>query len=352
MTVRFEGVSYTYPGTRMGLADIDLTVEDGELLTIIGASGSGKSTLLKLLAGFIVPDSGRILVNDIDISHLKPEARNLGIVFQNYALFPHMSAVQNVAYPLKMRGIGSIERLKLARDALARVGLGSLTERRPATLSGGQQQRVALARALVFSPNALLLDEPLSALDAALRVEMRDEIFKVQRAAGIATLHVTHDQEEALSLGDRVAVIADGRLVQIATPQVLYDHPANPAIAAFVGEANLWRGRVCAPGRVMLEEAGVVSNQTAGLELHANTQGFTVDDVVTVLIRPERIEPSISATGINTFGVMVLADRHLGAIRRIDLAIGSLNLKLQTHSREAFSNIKLPSDSIKLLRMH
>lgn len=339
MAVRVEGVHYTYPGTSIGLVDINLTIADGELVTLIGASGSGKSTLLKLLAGFIVPDKGRIIVNDIDITRLKPEERNLGIVFQNYALFPHMSAAQNVAYPLKMRGIRRAERIMRAQAALTRVGLEGLADRRPQAMSGGQQQRVALARALVFSPSALLLDEPLSALDAALRVELRDEIFNVQRSAGLATLHVTHDQEEALSLGDRVAVIANGQLTQVATPQVLYEQPATQAIAAFVGEANLWNGQVSAPGRVKVRQ----------MELVVDTQGVSVGDAVVVMVRPERIVPAVSADCMNTFAGKIIADRFLGPTRRLEVEVGTNIVRMNTHVREAISHITIPPDSIRLL---
>lgn len=339
MAVCIEGVTYTYPGTSVGLKDINLTIEDGELVTLIGASGSGKSTLLKLLAGFIVPDRGRIFVNNIDISRLKPEERNLGIVFQNYALFPHMSTVENIAYPLKMRGIGRSERIERAHRALARVGLDGFGKRRPNTLSGGQQQRVALARALVFSPDALLLDEPLSALDAALRLELRDEILKVQRAAGVATLHVTHDQEEALSLGDRVAVIAEGRLIQVAPPQILYEQPATQAIAAFVGDANLWNGKVCAPGKVRVGD----------IELNVSTHGFAPHEMVIVMVRPERILPSISEDAMNTFAGAIVSDRYVGPIRRVDIEIASHIVRLHTHNRDMISHITIPADAICLL---
>ncbi|MGI6246201.1 MAG: ABC transporter ATP-binding protein [Pseudochelatococcus sp.] len=343
MSVVFEAVSYTYPGTGIGVFDIDLSIADGELLAIIGASGSGKSTLLKLLAGFIAPDGGRILVDGRDVTRLGPEERQLGIVFQNYALFPHMSAARNVAYPLKMRGVGRSQRLEQARAALARVGLRDFADRRPATLSGGQQQRVALARALVFSPRALLLDEPLSALDAALRVGMRDEILKVQRQAGIATLHVTHDQEEALSLGDRVAVIAGGRIAQVAPPRELYEQPATRAVAAFVGEANLWEGRVAAPGRVAL----------AGFDLAAETGGFAPGMAVTAMVRPERIGPAaaggVPAGCVNVFAGTVAADRYLGPVRRVDFVVGGVSVRLNTHVREAFSAISIPPDAVRLL---
>ena len=257
-----------------------------------------------------------------------------------------MNVVQNVAYPLKIRGFPRRERLMRALDALGRVGLEELADRRPITLSGGQQQRVALARALVFSPSALLLDEPLSALDATLRGEMREEILKVQRAAGVATLHVTHDQEEALALGDRVAVVIDGRLVQVATPQMLYDHPANATVAAFVGETNLWTGCVCAPGQVMLAEAPAEE-----VALRVDTRGFSVGEAVTIMVRPERIMLASHADGINTFAGKVSADCCLGPTRRIDVAIGAINMRLHTYKRGDFSAITVPPESIKLFKI-
>ena len=210
----YEGASYRYPGGDAGVFDVELAIGEGELVAVIGASGSGKTTMLKLLAGFVRPDRGRIAIGGRDVTALAAEARNLGVVFQSYALFPHMTALDNVAYPLKVRGQGKAERRRHAAEALARVGLAERAGHHPAMLSGGQQQRVALARALVFRPHGLLLDEPLSALDPGLRIEMRDEILRVQRAAGIATLLVTHDQEEALSIADRVCVMRAGRLIQ------------------------------------------------------------------------------------------------------------------------------------------
>jgi len=343
MSVEFRKVSYTYPGSSSGVFDIDLTIESGELLAVIGASGSGKTTLLKLLAGFLFPDSGRILIDGREVTHLPPRARELGVVFQSYALFQHMSAWRNVAYPLKIRKIPADERRAMAFAALAKVNLAGFEERLPATLSGGQQQRVALARALVFNPKALLLDEPLSALDAALRTSMRDEILRVQQQADIATLHVTHDQEEALSIASRVAVMEGGRLIQVAPPRELYDAPANARVAAFVGQANLWQGRVAAPGRV-----DCVLGQLA-----CDTDGFAPGDTVTVLVRPERIQPVgpalPAARSANLFAGRIERDRFLGPVRRFDLVAPGGLIQGETTFWGGVEAVSIPPESIRLL---
>ncbi|WP_080581733.1 ABC transporter ATP-binding protein [Sinorhizobium fredii] len=342
MTLRYETVNYTYPGTSTGVFDISLEIGRGELLAIIGASGSGKSTILKLLAGFVMPASGRVLVDGKDVSNLPPEARRLGVVFQNYALFPHMRLWENVAYPLKVRGIPKAERLKRAVEMLGRVGMGSRSDALPVALSGGQQQRVALARALVFEPRGLLLDEPLSALDASLRVEMRDEILRVQRASGIATLLVTHDQEEALSIADKVAVMRDGRLIQLGTPRELYETPANAYVAGFVGQSNLWKGKIAAAGLV----------ETAIGSLRCDTIGHKTGDAVTVFVRPERIVPAFDGDpqdSVSRFSGAVAADRYLGPIRRIDLNVPGGLVRLETHLRDAVTSVRVPADAVRLL---
>ncbi len=341
MSVRFENVSYRYPGSTAGVFDIDLEIATGELLAVIGPSGSGKSTLLKLLSGFTRPDTGRIIVDGRDITDLQPHERALGVVFQSYALFPHMSLWRNVAYPLKVRGIPKAEQRRRAVDALARVGLGDFAERAPTSLSGGQQQRVALARALVFEPRALLLDEPLSALDAALRHGMRDEIMRVQRGAGIATLHVTHDQEEALSMGDRVAVMHAGRLIQVAGPRELYDRPLNRVVATFVGHANLWDGQVLAEGRVA----------TPIGEMACDTTGFAVGAPVGVLVRPEHALPVAPAQAgtVNLFPGQVAEDRFLGAVRRCDLMVAGGLIRIETNIRAAITAVQIPPEAIRLL---
>ncbi len=241
--VEITGVSLAY-GTTQVLRDISLNIEPGEFFALLGPSGSGKSTLLRLVAGFSQTQSGTIAIDGEDISRVPPWHRNIGMVFQNYALWPHMTVNENVAF-------GLVER-KFARDVISRkvaaaldlVGLAGYGERRPNQLSGGQQQRVALARTIAIEPRVLLLDEPLSNLDAKLRVHMRTEILALQRKLGITTIFVTHDQEEALSISDRIAVLDGGVIQQTGTPMDLYDHPANRFIANFVGTINLLKGNV------------------------------------------------------------------------------------------------------------
>ncbi|QEL24960.1 ABC transporter ATP-binding protein [Bosea sp. F3-2] len=342
MTLRYENVNYTYPGAATGVFDISLEIGRGELLAIIGASGSGKSTILKLLAGFVKPASGRILIDGQDVGALAPEARQLGVVFQNYALFPHMRLWENVAYPLKVRGIAQPARHARAVEMLDRVGMRLRADDFPAALSGGQQQRVALARALVFEPRGLLLDEPLSALDAGLRMEMRDEILRVQRASGIATLLVTHDQEEALSIADKVAVMREGRLIQLGTPRELYETPVNANVAAFVGQSNLWPGKVAADGIV----------ETSIGPLACDTAGRASGEPVTVFVRPERVEPTEQPTPAGRpghFAGSVAVDRYLGPVRRIDLAVEGGLIRIETHLREPVSAVSIPPEAVRLL---
>jgi len=343
MSVVFEHVSFRYPGTDAGVHEVNLEIAEGELLAVIGPSGSGKTTLLKLLSGFEKPDSGRILLNGRDISALPPEKRNVGIVFQSYALFPHMSVAGNVGYPLKVRKVDTSERTRRVREALDRVGLSGHGERSPATLSGGQQQRVALARALIFSPGALLLDEPLSALDASLRAGMRDEIMRVQRDAGIATLFVTHDQEEALSLGHRVAVMFDGRLVQVDEPRALYDAPIDAGVAAFVGNANLFAGTIARDGLI----------RTAIGALATDTRPFATGDHVTAMVRPERVVPVLAprrrSGTANLFKGTVSNDRFLGAVRRFDLMVEGGVIQGETTIRDPIFMVSIPREAVQLL---
>lgn len=338
-TIKLDGVSFTYPGTKAGVYDIDLAIGESELLAVIGASGCGKSTLLKLIAGFLVPDSGTIQINGIDMADVPPRQRNLGVVFQNYSLFPHMTAWLNVAYPLKVRKVRLQERREEAIRALQRVGLEAYADRHSAELSGGQQQRVALARALVFHPCALLLDEPLSALDAALRPRMRDEIKRLQRQYGIAALHITHDQEEALSMADRVAVMEAGRLVQVASPHNLYDYPATRSIAAFVGHANLWDGKATGPDTV----------QTSLGLLHTQPHGQPIETPLTVMIRPEWAQLGPSSDGQNTFTGRVVLDRFLGPIRRFDFAVEGGVLVGETADRGPITTIHFQGSHVQVL---
>ena len=339
--LKFDDVTFHYPGTQVGVRNVSMEIKSGELVSVIGASGSGKSTLLNLLAGFLRQDGGNILIGGGNVSGMPPEKRELGVVFQSYGLFPHMKAWENVAYPLKLRGVSRDERRRKALDALERVGMGPRAEFGVRQLSGGQQQRVALARALVFKPRGLLLDEPLSALDANLRVEMRDEILRVQREAGIATLMVTHDQEEALSISDRVAVIVNGHLAQLADPRTLYDAPANETIARFVGHANLWSGTVSRDGEIRTEIGPLI----------CDTTGYRQGDAVIALVRPERIRPTdrVAADQVNSFTGQITADRFLGSVRRLDLTVNGGVIRLESQYRDAVTAVSIPPEAIRLL---
>ena len=237
---------------------VDLTIADGEFFAMLGPSGSGKTTVLRLIAGFEMPTAGAVLLHGKDVSHLAPYDRDVNTVFQDYALFPHMSVQENVEYGLKVKGIGRAERRSRAEEMLATVRLAGFGERKPAQLSGGQRQRVALARALVNHPKVLLLDEPLGALDLKLREEMQVELTAIQKSVGITFVFVTHDQGEALSMSDRVAVFNNGRLEQVGTPQEIYEHPATPFVANFVGTTNvLGDGSILRPERIRLALTGL-----------------------------------------------------------------------------------------------
>ncbi len=229
-------------GPVVALDRVSISISPGEFFALLGPSGSGKTTCLRLIAGFDHPDSGRILLDGEDVTEAPPYDRNVNTVFQDYALFPHMSVAENVAYGLRVRGIGAAERLKRAREMLELVRLGNFGDRRPAQMSGGQKQRVALARALINQPKVLLLDEPLGALDLKLREEMQAELKGLQQRLGITFVFVTHDQGEALSMADRVAVFSQGRIEQLDTPRGLYAHPRTAFVANFVGSANVVEG--------------------------------------------------------------------------------------------------------------
>ena len=265
---------------------VDLSIPAGEFFALLGPSGSGKTTILMSIAGFDFPDAGSIHVGGRDVTFLPPQERGLGMVFQRYTLFPHMSVAENVAFPLKMRGVNRADREKRALEALATVRLGDLGGRRPSQLSGGQQQRVALARAIVYRPPVLLMDEPLSALDKNLREEMQLEIKHLQRDLGMTIVFVTHDQTEALTMADRVSVLDRGRLQQIGTPRDLYETPATAFVAGFIGETNFWDCTVAQPVR-----AGAVASVT--LQGGGDAQAVAACDLAAgsarLAIRPERI---------------------------------------------------------------
>ena len=242
--VEFEGVSKSYDGRSRVVRDLDLVVHEGEFLTLLGPSGSGKTTCLMMLAGFQIPTSGTIRIGGRAVDDLPPRKRDIGVVFQNYALFPHMTVGENLSFPLEVRGMDPQQLQERVRSALELVRLEGLEGRRPDELSGGQQQRVAIARALVFEPALVLMDEPLGALDRRLREEMQYEVRRIQRRLGVTVVYVTHDQQEAMAMSDRVAVFQRGRIEQVAPPEALYEEPEREFVARFIGENNLLRGKV------------------------------------------------------------------------------------------------------------
>ena len=238
-----EGLTKRF-GELTAVDDLHLKVEQGEFVSLLGPSGCGKTTTLQMIAGFVQATSGRVTLEGRDLLSVKPAQRGLGIVFQSYALFPHMTAAQNVSFGLEMQKVPKVEREQRVAEALALVGLSALADRYPRRMSGGQQQRVALARALVIRPRILLLDEPLSNLDAKLREEMQIELRQIQRTVGTTTLLVTHDQSEAMTLSDRIVVMNGGRVEQVARPHEAYEHPASPFVASFLGKTNVMAGRL------------------------------------------------------------------------------------------------------------
>jgi putative spermidine/putrescine transport system ATP-binding protein len=256
--ITIRGVRKTY-GAQVALQHVDLDVASGEFLTLLGPSGSGKTTLLMVLAGFIRPDQGSLRFGDAEVIRKPPHKRDVGMVFQNYALFPHLDVAANVAFPLKLRRVPAAEIVRRVEAALAMVKLAGYGARRVHELSGGQRQRVALARAIVFEPRIVLMDEPLSALDRQLRELMQIELRQLHEKLGMTTIYVTHDQREALTMSDRVAVIADGRVMQIDTPRRIYEHPANRFVAEFIGESTFLKvetdGATCRCAGVALQTA-------------------------------------------------------------------------------------------------
>ena len=233
-SVRIEGVVKRH-GSFTALHGLDLDIQPGEFFALLGPSGSGKTTTLRILAGLESVNAGRVMLDDTDVTHADPGQRDVAMVFQSYALYPHMTVGENIAFPLKMTGTPAAERLAAAQEAAAKVGIGHLLSRRPGQLSGGQQQRCALARAIVRKPRLFLLDEPLSNLDAKLRIETRAELRRLQRELGVTVVYVTHDQEEAMTVADRMAVFMEGRVVQVGTPKGIYLRPASVSVASFIG---------------------------------------------------------------------------------------------------------------------
>lgn len=276
-------------GTIRALAGVSLAVKRGELLTLLGPSGSGKSTLLKAIAGFEAIDKGNLSLEGANLAKLPPARRDIGMVFQNYALFPHMTVAENVAFPLKMRGVARREIAVRVEEILQKVHLAGFGDRLPRQLSGGQQQRVALARAVVFQPKLLLLDEPFGALDRKLREGMQEEVRALQRRLGLTTIFITHDQEEALMMSDRIAVMQSGALLQVGLPEDIYARPGSVFVADFLGESNLLKGRI--QSRV---GDTITIDMGSGLTVRCDSMPSSlVGDDVTLLLRPERLVPVV-----------------------------------------------------------
>lgn len=279
--VQFTGVQKTYDGQHLVVSDLHLSIQKGEFLSLLGPSGSGKTTTLMMLAGFESPTAGEILLNGVPITRTPPHKRNFGMVFQNYALFPHMTVAQNIAYPLTVRKLGTADREAKVKRALDMVQMGAMGERYPSQLSGGQQQRVALARALVFDPQLVLMDEPLGALDKQLREHMQIELKALHRQLGITFVYVTHDQSEALTMSDRVAVFNDGLIQQIDRVDRLYEEPVNRFVAGFVGDNTVLEGHSDGGHGLVLGD---------GVRLQGRAMGAcSAQQAVQGSIRPERI---------------------------------------------------------------
>jgi putative spermidine/putrescine transport system ATP-binding protein len=321
--VRLEGLSRHY-GPVVALDRLDLTLRPGELVALLGPSGCGKTTTLRLLAGLEDADSGRVVVGGRDLTRVPANKRDMGMVFQAYSLFPHMTVRQNVAFGLRLRRVGSAERGQRALDMLDLVGLAEQANRYPHQLSGGQQQRVALARALAIEPQVLLLDEPLSALDAKVRAQLRDQIRRIQLEVGITTLFVTHDQEEALAIADRVGVMREGHIEQLAPPTEVYTRPATSFVAEFVGLSNRLSGEV---------RGGSVIVRGFTLPL---VERETPDGPVVALVRPEAVTmASHDAPESGPLAGTVIAVTFLGATSRVTVDLGDATVLAQLPTSDA-----------------
>ncbi|NDZ18341.1 spermidine/putrescine ABC transporter ATP-binding protein [Variovorax sp. WS11] len=319
IAVRFEGVSKAYGGTTV-LQPTELNVRRGEFLTLLGPSGSGKSTILNIIAGSTPPSSGRVFLDGEDVTQKPPRERGLGMVFQNYALMPHMSVYENVAFPLKIRNWKADAIRTQVMATLEKVGLSGFAQRKPKELSGGQQQRVSIARCLVYSPSIILMDEPLGALDKKLRDQLQGEIKSLHRDIGTTLIYVTHDQEEALNLSDKVCLMNQGRIEQLGTPSELYFDPANRFVADFVGESNILAGT--------LLEAGVLKTK-AGTLLRVQSRHAHPGAQVEVLVRPENVRllhPGEAASDDNVVEATVAGLSFVGGRTRVEAVAGAERL--------------------------
>ncbi len=316
-----EGVTRRF-GATVAVDAVDLTVRSGELFSLLGASGCGKTTLLRMIAGFEIPNSGRVLIDGQDVTHAPPYERPVNMVFQSYALFPHMTVAQNVAYGLKQTGMARSERDDRVQEVLALVELDSFGRRRPDQLSGGQRQRVALARALAKRPKILLLDEPLGALDRKLRERTQFELVNLQERIGTTFILVTHDQEEAMTMSDRIAIMQGGHILQIGPPREVYEYPTSRTVADFIGAANLLEGTVAS---VEGRSAEIRLQATGGAAMAESDIPLKTGDAVTVMVRPEKIQAHRASTGAaNELSGTVIDIAYLGdlSIYHVQIADG------------------------------
>ena len=323
--VIIDNLVKTYPGAQKPSVDhVSFSLPRGEMLALLGPSGCGKTTILRMIAGLIDPTAGAIMLGGKDISSTPVYKRNMGMVFQAYALFPHMTVAQNVSFGLEMRKVGRAEREERVAKALDLVKLTGLGERKVGQLSGGQQQRAAIARSLVIEPKLLLLDEPLSNLDAKLRDEMRDEIRDIQARTGVTAIFVTHDQDEALSMADRLAVMSAGKLEQIGTPREIFDHPQTEFVASFIGAGTMFQGKVAERGLAVLD----------GLTPMRFTGNAPVGSTVKLMIRPHRLRLIEDAGQVNTFDGIVEHVVYRGQTLSLTLRCGErlLQADLPTHA--------------------
>ncbi len=308
-------------GDTQALKSLSFDIRDHELFFLLGPSGCGKTTLLRSIAGFYQPDGGRLLFGDKNMAGVPPHQRNTGMVFQNYALWPHMTVSQNIAYGLEVRSVSRAEKEQRVREALDIVQMTPYAGRSPNQLSGGQQQRVALARALVIKPDVLLLDEPLSNLDAKLRLEMRDEIRRIHERTRITTIYVTHDQKEALSLASRMAILRDGRIEQIGDPRSVYREPANRFVADFIGESNWLDGDV-----IGSDSSALMLKAASGTLTASARTGFSTGQKVSIGIRPEAIR--LGTAPVNNLSAEIEQVTYLGEIEQYRLKLaGGLTVK-------------------------
>ena len=335
--VSFRRVQKSYDGETLVVKDLNLDIPKGEFLTLLGPSGSGKTTCLMMLAGFETATHGEILLDGVSINDLPPHRRGIGMVFQNYALFPHMTVAQNLAFPLEVRKAGKAERAAKVQRALDMVQMGGFAQRRPAQLSGGQQQRVALARALVFEPQLVLMDEPLGALDKQLREDLQFEISRLAHSLGITVVYVTHDQDEALTMSDRIAVFNDGRIQQLAKPSELYENPCNSFVAQFIGENNTLAGTV----KQLEGDKALVELGDGTLVKCRPVNVGAVGEPTLVSVRPERVEfEDWFQEGSNSVKAEVLEFVYMGDILRSRLRVAG-NENFIVKSRNALWQMRL-----------